>query len=129
MTERVLTDNNGRKYITTEQDKIKQGVTVIDVVVRHEKEIQELKRLVTPMTEFNPAQRTAKCAVKDCENRTGQGLFHGLLCSPCHTFVSGEGGLYSQAYRNSRAMIDTAIEMERGRVAKFLEHLAIARTL
>ena len=76
-----------------------------------------------------PESKVTKCAVKDCENHTHQGKFIGLLCAPCHCFISGGGGLYSQAYRNSRAMIDTAIEMERGRVAKFLEHLAIARTL
>jgi hypothetical protein len=35
-----------------EQDRIKQGSTVIDVVARYEKEILELKRLVTPMMEF-----------------------------------------------------------------------------
>lgn len=29
-----------------------QPTTLIDTVVRHEKEIQELKRLVTPMMEF-----------------------------------------------------------------------------
>ena len=29
-----------------------QPITLIDVVARHEKEIQELKRLVTPMMEF-----------------------------------------------------------------------------
>lgn len=56
---------------------------------------------------------TAKCAVKDCANHKHEGLFVGLLCSPCHTFISGDGGLYSQAYRNSRAMIDTAITLER----------------
>lgn len=83
------------------------------LAVKHEKEIQELKRLVTPMMEFKREQPTAKCAVKDCENHTHQGKFIGLLCSPCHKFVSGDGGLYSQAYRNSRAMIDTAVEMER----------------
>ena len=32
--------------------------TVIDVVVRHEKEIQELKRLVTPMMEFETRMPT-----------------------------------------------------------------------
>lgn len=54
-----------------------------------------------------------KCVVKDCGNHTNEGLFVGLLCSPCHAFISGDGGLYSQAYRNSRVMIDIAIQMER----------------
>ena len=89
--------------------------TLVDVVVRHEQEIQELKRLVTPMMEFGRDKHTAKCAVKDCENRMGQGYFNGFLCSPCHRFVSGEEGVYSQAYRNSRKMIDAAIEMERSK--------------
>lgn len=35
-----------------------QQPTLIDTVVRHEKEIQELKRLVTPMMEFNQQMPT-----------------------------------------------------------------------
>jgi hypothetical protein len=62
-----------------------------------------------------------KCAVKDCENRAHEGKFVGLLCSPCHTFIAGDGGLYSQAYRNSRNMIDTAIAHEREECAKIAE--------
>jgi hypothetical protein len=62
-----------------------------------------------------------KCAVKDCENHAHQGHFVGLLCLPCHTFIAGDGGSYSQAYRNSRNMIDTAIAMEREACAKFIE--------
>lgn len=58
-------------------------------------------------------QGKVKCAVKDCVNHEHEGLFVGLLCSPCHIFISGDGGLYSQAYRNSKAMIDTAVQMER----------------
>ena len=46
---------------------------------------------------------SAKCAVKDCSNHQNQGLFIGLLCSPCHAFISGVGGVYSQAYRNAAA--------------------------
>ena len=57
--------------------------------------------------------KSTKCAVKDCENHEHEGKFVGLLCSPCHTFVAGDGGLYSQAYRNSREMIDVAVKMER----------------
>ena len=62
-----------------------------------------------------------KCAVKDCENHAHQGHFVGLLCLPCHTFIAGDGGSYSQAYRNSRNMIDTAIAMEREACAKVCE--------
>jgi hypothetical protein len=46
---KVLDDYNAAM---DEQDRIKQGSTVIDVVVRHEKEIQELKQRITPMMEF-----------------------------------------------------------------------------
>ena len=52
---KVLDDYNAAM---DEQDRIKQGSTVIDVVARHEKEIQELKRLVTPMMEFNQRMPT-----------------------------------------------------------------------
>jgi len=132
--------------IAAEQDKLKQWSTWTDAVARHEKEILELKRLVTPMMEFSAEQKgvrltdadveqlavayvaeesqsDSKCAVKDCESRISQEYFNGFLCIPCHQFVSGEGGLNSKAYWNSRKMIDTAIEMERGRVAKLLEYL------
>ena len=34
--------------------KIQIAPTLIDVMVRHEQQIQELKRLLTPMMEFNP---------------------------------------------------------------------------
>lgn len=62
-----------------------------------------------------------KCAVKDCANHTDEGLFVGFLCNPCHTFIKGDGGLYSQAHRNSRAMIDVAVSMEREAIAKFIK--------
>ena len=64
-----------------------------------------------------------KCAVKNCTNYSHQGKFIGLLCSPCHTFIAGDGGLYSQAYRNSRSMIDVAIAMEREACAKVCEDI------
>jgi hypothetical protein len=41
---KILDDYNAAM---DEQDRIKQGSTVIDVVARHEKEIQELKQWVT----------------------------------------------------------------------------------
>lgn len=62
-----------------------------------------------------------KCAVKDCTNHADEGLFIGLLCSPCHTFIKGDGGLYSQAHRNSRIMIDAAVSLEREAIAKFIK--------
>ena len=54
-----------------------------------------------------------KCAVKDCENHSNEGQFVGLLCLPCHRFIAGDGGLYSQAFRNSSDMIKQAVEAER----------------
>ena len=54
-----------------------------------------------------------KCAVKDCENHNNEGQFVGLLCLPCHRFIAGDGGLYSQAFRNSSDMIKQAVEAER----------------
>jgi len=62
-----------------------------------------------------------KCVVKDCENHSHEGKFVGSLCSPCHEFISGEGGLYSQAYRNSRSMIDLAVAREREACAQVCE--------
>ena len=44
-----------------------------------------------------------RCAVKDCMNHTDQGRFVGLLCAPCHSFISGgDGGVYSQVSRNTK---------------------------
>ena len=123
------------KNMYEQQENIKQGdcipapaspftvKTLVDVVTKHEKEIQELKGLVTPMMEFNSTKLDIKCAVKGCDNHMNKGLFYGLLCAPCHHFVHGDGDLSSQAYRNSRAMSDTAVEMERERVAQLLEYL------
>ena len=59
-----------------------------------------------------------KCAVKDCENHSNEGQFVGLLCLPCHRFIAGDGGLYSQAFRNSSDMIKQAVEAEREACAK-----------
>jgi hypothetical protein len=66
-----------------------------------------------------------KCAVKDCENHSNEGQFVGLLCSPCHRFIAGDGGLYSQAFRNSSDMIKQAVEAERKACKKLAqEHAA-----
>jgi hypothetical protein len=62
-----------------------------------------------------------KCAVKDCENHSNEGQFVGLLCLPCHRFIAGDGGLYSQAFRNSSDMIKQAVEAEREACAKVCE--------
>jgi len=42
-----------------------------------------------------------KCIVKNCDNRMSEGKFVGMMCSPCHQFVSEGIGRYSQAYRNA----------------------------
>ena len=67
--------------------------------------------------------KSTKCAVKNCENHEHEGKFVGLLCSPCHTFVAGDGGLYSQAYRNSQEMINVAVKMEHESTMEMLEYL------
>ena len=56
-----------------------------------------------------------KCAVHGCTNHKHEGLFVGLLCSPCHTFISTSTGEYSQAYRNMREYAKKAVEAERER--------------
>ena len=63
-----------------------------------------------------------KCSVKDCENNSYQGDFIGLLCGPCHDFIAGGDGIYSQAYRNMRSAIDTAVAKEREACAELCEH-------
>lgn len=61
-----------------------------------------------------------KCAVKDCENQTHEGKFVGLLCSPCHEFITGNGGSHSQAYRNLRGLIEAEIAFEREACAELV---------
>ena len=53
-----------------------------------------------------------KCIVKDCQNEHGEGVFFGLLCSPCHAFITKGEGKHSQMYRNAApaAMLAFAIE-------------------
>ena len=55
-----------------------------------------------------------KCIVKDCENHKDQGAFVGVLCMPCHTFLTTGEGKYSQLYRNT-------VAAEREACAKFIE--------
>jgi hypothetical protein len=64
-----------------------------------------------------------KCAVKDCENHSNEGQFVGLLCLPCHRFIAGDGGLYSQAFRNSSDMIKQAVEAEREAICELADNL------
>ena len=44
-----------------------------------------------------------KCHVKYCENHDHQGLFIGIVCSPCYEFLSIGRGKHSQLYRNTVA--------------------------
>ena len=69
-----------------------------------------------------------KCAVKDCENHSNEGQFVGLLCLPCHRFIAGDGGLYSQAFRNSSDMIKQAVEAERDAILAHCEAMRRAHT-
>lgn len=78
---------------------------------------------------MNSQIEALKCAVKDCTNHAHNGLFVGLLCSPCHAFIAGNGGLHSQAYRNSRNMIDAAIALEREACAKVCDGMGDATRL
>lgn len=55
-----------------------------------------------------------KCHVKDCKNHENEGLFIGIVCSPCYEFLSIGRGKTSQLYRNT-------IETEREACAKLVE--------
>jgi hypothetical protein len=54
-----------------------------------------------------------KCIVKDCENHKEQGGFVGVLCMPCHKFLTIGEGKYSQLYRNT-------VAAEREKVSKWM---------
>ena len=68
-----------------------------------------------------------KCAVKDCKNFAHQGKFIGLLCAPCHAFISEGDGLHSQAFRNERRMIDLAVKIWRDFASKLERELIATR--
>lgn len=55
-----------------------------------------------------------KCIVKDCQNEHGQGVFFGLLCSPCHAFITKGEGRHSQMYRNTLPAIAVVSAYEAG---------------
>jgi len=66
-----------------------------------------------------------KCAVKHCRNHSHEGLFRGLLCSPCHAFISGDDSQEcSQAFRNTRFLIDEAVAIECEECAKISDNEA-----
>lgn len=55
-----------------------------------------------------------KCIVKDCQNEHGQGIFFGLLCSPCHAFITKGEGKHSQMYRNGEITPEIVSAYESG---------------
>jgi len=57
-----------------------------------------------------------KCHVKDCKNHEHQGLFIGIVCSPCYEFLSIGRGKTSQLYRNT-------VVLEREACAKVAEQI------
>jgi hypothetical protein len=59
-----------------------------------------------------------KCIVKDCENHKEQGGFVGVLCMPCHRFLTIGEGKYSQLYRNT-------VAAEREACAELLDEMAV----
>ena len=75
LVKKVLDDYNAAMK---EQDRIKQGSTVIDVVVRHEKEIQELKRLITPTGQLGPLDAAREWLGLTNEEIGGLTVFDGL---------------------------------------------------
>jgi len=61
-----------------------------------------------------------KCHVKDCKNHEHQGLFIGIVCSPCYEFLSIGRGKTSQLYRNT-------VVLEREACAKVCDELVLER--
>jgi hypothetical protein len=59
-----------------------------------------------------------KCIVKDCQNEHGQGIFFGLLCSPCHAYITKGEGKHSQMYRNTVPEV-TVVSADVGIVAAY----------
>ena len=55
------------------------------VVYRTRSTGQKVKSVSDPLT-----APQLKCSAKDCLNHSDEGVFVGLLCLPCHRFVSGE---------------------------------------
>jgi hypothetical protein len=75
-------------------DQINSDPILLDVFTR---------AYCTEEEEHMSTREELKCVVKDCANHTHQGRFVGLLCAPCHSFVSGgDGGGYSQVARNTQ---------------------------
>jgi len=47
---------------------------------------------------FKP--KCKKCIVKNCTNKSNEGIFIGGLCGPCYEFITQGKGNHSQMYRN-----------------------------
>ena len=51
------------------------------------------------------------CIVKNCTNRSNEGLFLGDLCAPCYEFITQGIGKHSQAYRNCLYLLEERIKI------------------
>lgn len=69
------------------------------------------------------------CIVYNCANKENEGLFVGVLCSPCYEHITekpkGKRG-YSQAWRNS---IETATKHDQERINTIKEAFKTIETL
>ena len=86
------------------QPSLNEALRVLDCWIKEiDSKVRTLQGLeISRQKEVVQALGT-KCVVKDCMNHTHQGRFVGLLCAPCHSFVSGgDGGGYSQVARNTQ---------------------------
>ena len=99
-------------------------------------EVRKLRETIASQARIIEGQSSAriKCAVEGCENHSDEGLFRGLLCNPCHSFIAGDKKVFSQAYRNARKLAAEIaptpwgfhMQFNNGREATFkgFEHLA-----
>jgi len=86
------------------QPSLNEALRVLDYRIREiDSKVRVLQGLEISIQEEVVQALGIKCAVKDCTNHTHQGRFVGLLCAPCHSYVSsGDGGGYSQVARNTQ---------------------------
>ena len=86
------------------QPSLNEALRVLDCRIREiDSKVRVLQGLEISRQEEVVQALGTKCVVKDCTNHTHQGSFVGLLCTPCHSFISGgDGGVYSQVARNTK---------------------------
>jgi len=51
------------------------------------------------------------CIVKNCTNKSNEGLFLGDLCAPCYEFITQGISKHSQAYRNCLYLLEERIKV------------------